>query len=785
MRINPKVEIRINKYLSDMKKVIMYFMLLLSIGIKAQTTIVNKFGTHKINTDVVIYKDGETVAKFYSKDEISLTGLKPDTYTYKSKTNHVGSIDTRKNTILELNCAKLEIQILDTQNNPIINTEFNIFEDGDLIQSDYTDNEGKCFFYLKPSIKYAYTNKYSSGNIEIPNGKEGSLIVLTINDINNLQVTAKYKDLPIYDYFTLYPYNDKEHPLSSTTYTSNDSGKMTFYVDAKKSYWIKTKYGTFSEPFTMTEYNSEFYLEHYKVTFISNSTDPNILEEFKVSGINSSSSKKTDGKGHVEFYLIPGTYSYSHINGSGTFTINKSDTIIDLASNKQTITFTDYSGKPYNGLHIKISDQKNSYGIIKEYVTNEYGQIHIIRSGNSSMYLGIEDYISDFQIHTTQDTVMQLTKCTFKSNLADDDYIYLSGKNSNTRINSGESILLLPGNYTYRYYHEDTAISYYKQLHVQSNVNNIDINDDLNKLTVYKHSKDGSISSYNNTIFLSGNDLALTSTLDENGYCVFYVPSDTYLIKDSFQKQDTVIDVNKDTFIEIITPNNININITDNGIPYNGSVYFSQDLGAWNITATCKNGKLSVPIEEGESYFIMLSGVYNINYSKAVLYNNTELNFTDIKIQSEGSGLTFPLNATQEPLPQKYLIGSTIKLCGVPMEGYRCAYWEINGMIYNSDIIELQIDSKTTATAYFTSDISTNVSENNVSNIDIDISNNHIYFPQKIKGNVYIYNANGALAKRSFVISDQMDIDDLPPGFYILSVKTEEGLFSTKFSVKE
>lgn len=768
-----------------MKKVIMYFMLLFSIGFKAQTTIVNKFGTDDINVDISIYKDGEEVKQFYSKNEISLADLKPDTYTYKTETNYVGTIDTRiTNTTLELNCAKLEIEIVDTQNTPITNTDFEIYEDGDLIQRDRTNNEGKCSFYLKPSVKYAYKTKFCSGSIEIPEGKEGSITNLTINNINRLQITAKYKDMPIEERFTLYPYQDQEHPLSSLVYTDEKSGKMSFYVDAKGSYWVKTSCGAFSEPFTLTADNSQFYLEHYKVTFISNSKDPNILEEFKVSKVNAVESKITDGKGHVVFYLIPGTYSYSHNNGSGTFTVEKSDKIINIESNKQTISFTDTSGKPFKNLHIKIYDKTGYNGITKEYITNEYGQIDVVRSGKSSMYLDIEDYVSGYAIYSQEDTTIQLTRCTFESILSDKDYIYLSGNKISKNIKSGESTLLLPGNYTYSHYHDGSMLFREKQLHVESDIY---IKDEFNKLTIYKHSKDGGVAGYNNTINLynyNSNEIVASKDADIDGYCIFYVPSDTYIVKYNSSKQDTIINVNEDTFVEIITPNNVVLNITDNGQPYNGIVWFTQNFGVWPISEQCKNGKVSIPLDEGEPYFIMLASMYTTNYSKITIYNNMNLDFTDVKILSEGPGLTFPLNSTQEPVSQKYLIGSTVRLCGIPMDGYRCAYWIINGTTYNSDIIELQIDNKTTATAYFVSDTNTNVDGSFVSNMDISIWEGQIKFPQKIKGDVCIYNTNGYLIKKIYVISDHMRIDDLTPGFYVLSVKTEQGLYATKFTIK-
>ena len=119
----------------------------------------------------------------------------------------------------------------------------------------------------------------------------------------------------------------------------------------------------------------------------------------------------------------------------------------------------------------------------------------------------------------------------------------------------------------------------------------------------------------------------------------------------------------------------------------------------------------------------------------------------------------------------------------VPMEGYRCAYWSINGTHYETDMIEFQINGNTTAIACFEPTSGTDVKKTTINDMDIRIADQTIYFPETIEGTVNIYSTSGILEKSLFVVSDKMGIEDLRPGVYVLSLKTSKGVFSTKFTL--
>ena len=175
-----------------MKKIISIFSLLLGVAAgNAQTELMLKYGTNGVKANISIYQNGERVANYYSQDQVSLAGLQPGIYTYKTGTNHLGTIDTRlTGNTLELNCARLAVLVTDAQKAPLQNEMIEIYEDGELIQSMNTDANGGCSFYLKPSTKYAYKSRCGSGSVEIPEGKEGETVNLTLEGYQKIQLEA-------------------------------------------------------------------------------------------------------------------------------------------------------------------------------------------------------------------------------------------------------------------------------------------------------------------------------------------------------------------------------------------------------------------------------------------------------------------------------------------------------------------------------------------------------------------------------------------------------------------
>lgn len=768
-----------------MKKIISIFSLLLGVAAgNAQTELMLKYGTNGVKANISIYQNGERVANYYSQDQVSLAGLQPGIYTYKTGTNHLGTIDTRlTGNTLELDCARLAVLVTDAQKAPLQNEMIEIYEDGELIQSMNTDANGECSFYLKPSTKYAYKSRCGSGSVEIPEGKEGETVNLALEGYQKIQITAKYKDFPVEGRFTLYPYGDTTHPIGTMAYTNENSGKMNFDIITGNSYWLETGYGTFSQPYTPTPDNSTFSLEHYKVTFVSNSSDPNILKEIEVAGENFSESKVTDGKGYAVFYLIPGTYSYSHLNGNGTFTVENSDKTINLASYQQTITFMNPSGRPYKDLHVQTRDQEGAYaGVEINHVTDEYGQCTITRSEGTCLYLDVEEAISGYPIYTFQDTTLYLVDCAFTSNLSEDDRIYVSGNKCAAYINSGECIQILQGEYTYTHYHGNNALLSNKPFTAETDVH---INEELKSLTVNMRYKNGDqITGNSNTIQLYKDGVLYESkTLDGNGKAVFYIPNGEYEVSGYPQTRRTAVEVIGNTALDLTVPNPVTLNITDNGQPFNGTVFFTQNLPNWEFNGNCANGKLSIPLEEGEAYYVMPNNTSSVFYNKADVSNGMSLDFVDVEITAEGPGLTFPLIYNQDVVAQKYIVGNTIRLYAVPMEGYRCAYWNINGTHYETDMIEFQINGNTTAIACFEPTSGTDVKKTAINDMDIRIADQTIYFPETIEGTVNIYSTSGILEKSLFVVSDKMGIEDLRPGVYVLSLKTSKGVFSTKFTL--
>ena len=223
-------------------------------------------------------------------------------------------------------------------------------------------------------------------------------------------------------------------------------------------YWLKNKLNIYTE-LDMTNANQQFVLNYKKIRFISNETDPNILENIVVSnGSYSQDSKTTDGKGYADFYLLPGTYTYSHLGMSESFTVTN-DMSINLTTQtitfnlKNAVTLTSYVNQPF-----KVGKDMNS---LTSFTTNTSGTCQVkLKAGSYIFSDGISSY--PFTVSTGSQTITPpLYDVTFNitQNLpnATLTYLYVSS------INTGKEVLyttytnrmkwcLLSGDYKFRCY---------------------------------------------------------------------------------------------------------------------------------------------------------------------------------------------------------------------------------------------------------------------------------------------------------------------------------------------
>jgi len=135
-----------------------------------------------------------------------------------------------------------------------------------------------------------------------------------------------------------------------------------------------------------------------------------------------------------------------------------------------------------------------------------------------------------------------------------------------------------------------------------------------------------------------------------------------------------------------------------------------------------------------------------------------------------------------------YLKQSTIRLAAVPMKGWTCTKWTINGTNINDDLIDYTLNGATVATAIFEQNLPSGVAEKRASSNNLTIYPNpaetQINFSEDVSGNGYIYSSGGNLAKQIYVFGNGINISDLSSGVYVLVIETESQSYKGSFIKK-
>lgn len=383
-----------------MKKLILIFAVLGLINSSiSSATFTLKYGTTNLSENVYVYQNGKQVASGSTSSttgSLSIT-LPTGTYSYKTATNFTGDITATSTVVLDHKKATFIIK--DNAGNPISSESINIYEDGIQVDNGYTNSSGIAEFYLRPSGKYAYKTSFNQSAISLLNDASVTLTK------NNVSVIAKYQNYPIEDNFMLYPYGDTQIAIAYDN-SSATNGEINFNVTTG-SYWLKNKLSVYTK-LNITSINQQFYLDYKKVRFISNVNVPNILENVSVShGNYSTDTKITDGKGYADFYLLPGTYTYSHLGMSEKFTV-KNDTTVNLNTTKPGLYIFElnltnnnsaFSNQNYyikqDGNYVNTSFKTNNQGVATTYLPN----------GNYSLYNVITQEETPFTISNQNKTL--------------------------------------------------------------------------------------------------------------------------------------------------------------------------------------------------------------------------------------------------------------------------------------------------------------------------------------------------------------------------------------------
>ena len=747
-----------------------------------------KHGNTNLSEYVYVYQNGKQIA---SERTSSSTGavtitLPTGNYSYKTATNFVGDI-TATSTI-SLDHKKVTFTVKNSAGNPISSEGITIYEDG--IEVDYTstNSSGIAEFYLKPSDKYAYKTSFAQAAFSLLND---AALILTKN---NVSVIAKYLNYPVADNFTLYPYSDRSTSLV-TAYSSATNGEVNFNVSTGK-YWLKNRLNIYTE-LNITNSNQQILLDYKKVRFISNQTVPNILENVVVSnGTYSTDTKITDGKGYADFYLLPGSYIYSHLGMSAPFTVTN-DMTINLTT--QTVTFNLRNGTTsaaYANQPFKIGKDMNS---LSSYITNSSGTCQVNLSAGSYIFSdGFSSY--PFTISGSGQTIIPpLYDVTFNiaQNLSGTipDYVYVTSINTGKTVtynpySEGMKACLLQGDYNYYCYSADGRFSSSHKIPFTVNQNTTVQGLYTFQLNV-KDNNNAAISGINYYIKQDGSFINTSFTTNNQGVATAFLPNGNYQLYDTKTQEETPFAINnQNNTLNLQLPNEITLNVTKDGqaitagyvMVYNEQKTFVQSVQIINGTGKAR-------LKSGSNYYVMMSiaGAASMQQKILISSGNVNLDFISLQIKSEGKGIAFPYQTDDNNLVY-YLKQSTIRLAAVPMKGWTCTKWTINGTNINDDLIDYTLNGVTVATAIFEQNTPSGVAEARVSSNNLTIYPNpaetQINFSEDLSGNAYIYSSSGSLVKQIYVFGNGINISDLSSGVYVLVIETENQSYKGSFIKK-
>lgn len=764
-----------------MKKLILIFAVIGLINSSTfSATFTLKYGSTNLSVHVYVYQNGKQVASGYtssSTGSLSIT-LVTGNYSYKTATNFTGNI-TATSTVT-LDHKKVTFTVKDNAGNPISSERIYIYEDGIQVNQEYTNSSGIAEFYLKPSEKYAYKTSFNQGAMSLLNDAS---ITLTKN---NVSVIAKYLNYPIADNFTLYPYGDTQNAIASY-YSSETNGEINFNV-ATGNYWLKNKLNIYTK-LNVTSTSQQFYLDYKKVRFISNINVPNILENIIVSnGTYSTDTKITDGKGYADFYLLPGSYTYSHLGMSEPFTV-KNDTTINLTT--QSVTFNLKNGTTsvaYANQFFKIGKDMNS---LSSYITNSSGTCQVnLKAGSYVFSDGISSY--SFSVSSNGQTITPpLYDVTFNisQNLSGviPDYVYITSMNTGKTVGytytEGMKICLLQGNYNVRCSGDGFSYSQLIPFVVAQNTTiqglytfRLDLTD-----------KYGAISGQSYYIKQDGAYVNTSFTTNDQGSAIAYLPNGSYQLYNTKTQEETPFTIsNQNKTLNLQLPNEITLNVTKDGQAITAGyiiVYDEQKTSVQSIQIINGTGKARLQL--GSNYYVMMSvaGTASIQQKIAISGSNINLDFISLQVKSEGKGIAFPYQ-TDDNNSIYYLKQSTIRLAAVPMKGWTCAKWIINGTNISSDFIDYTLNSATVATVVFEQNSGNGVSQAKVSNnlsIYPNPAETHINLSENLSGDAIIYNADGRIVKQTYVYGNKVNVSDLTSGLYIIAIETDNDTYKGNF----
>lgn len=697
-------------------------------------------------------------------------------YTYLTNKNHKGTVQDGET--ITLQTGKFCYTITDNDGVPISSVRVSVYEDGNKVDDIYTDANGNAEFYLAEGDKYAYKTDYSSGSFTILSNKE-----TVIEDcVSTITVMAKYQDVPVAGYYYLVP-AESNVSLSSGYISSSypATGQMRFTCKHGESYRIKNDYDVYSQTFIPTADNNSFSIEHHKVTFISNSDDPNILADFEVLGYGqnyskSSANKISDGKGYAVYYLMPGKYKYVHFGAVKAFDVVDQDITITLNSKAKEIILKKPSGETApSGQKVTICSSFSSRDIL-----SDASGIVTFQSLENDEYIKVNG-LGRLPVPNSGNLEVELTELVFEDPRFNNDRVTLTDGERSVTMYNGDNIWVIKDcQYKYNIYYDDGR--YIDNVVINTAACPAEIGSELNAVSFAARTRSGMPMSGLTIYAYTNGSLRTSRRTDSNGKCILYLESGFYEFKDSSTNNVIITaSIESDKDIEYVGNDEVTVNVYVDDKPYNGYVIFTSENGEL-VNVSCSDGIGKGRLEAGRRYEVRIGSMSQI--CKVDVFDGMSLDCYETLISSEGNGLAFPvISYYYENTSTKMLKGENLHLVAVPAANAQFKHWLINGTEYKSAVVDYKVEGPIKAVAVFDSSESSGIADSFASygNLNVSTKDNYLVFDRDISGNVDVFNLSGVKIKSAYVVSDRIDISDLADGVYIVALTESSFIYSSKF----
>lgn len=720
------------------------------------------------------------------------------TLSYRSELGHTGTVTVTDGVTVNLPVNKFTLTAKDQNDNPVDGYVWITAHGRDY--GNYNCNNGTVTVYLKADANYAYTFSYNTvtynsrkvvGAFDLTNDVTVPLTVNTegdsptpMQDKYTLTIIPRYDGMPVlnnnsYGGGQVYTYSETKEDLYDYYYCNYD-GNYGAYMCSNLlpgSYMFRDMYGGFSDEITLENNNKTVFIDYHKVTFTSKNTDPNVWKEIRLNDYTLT----TDGKGQVDFYLMPGTYTYEHAGQTKELVVADQDLTVDLTTYNLGVTFqcSDLATMINNNSYMRLEGPDGSR---RDYNIPTDGKIDLtLQEGTyKAYYSGM--LCATFVADANKAVTVKMYKVKFTRNMSPTNG-YSSGiyfrrggdSDSYENISFNRDYFYPEGDYMYSYNWNDW--------------NDLTLNQDREvaqyyyKATVTVTDTNGQPASGIEVRVREKNSTSYGSSASTNeiGQAVLIVAAGEYEVSSQYDKKELTL--TSDQNVTLTCPPIVHFAVTLNGEPFTMDHYhfylYPEDSRYESIPVTFTAvGQAQARLYAGENYGVEeYQGTTKIEEGSTVALGT----FT---VTSQGLGLAFPMSSWGKDASYDVVVGATVRIAAVPV-GEKFTKWSINGKDYTDPMIDFKTtESNTTATAIFGNGAINNIQAVESGNFDLKFGEKYITLPRDVEGSARIYTLDGRLVKSVGVVGDQIGIYDLPTGNYLISLEHDGTTTNARFLKK-